>query len=171
MEFRVVDKGETVSFRELAGGIPIQVGIYNGYQWDPITAVQKAFGKDFDVDFIFALCGGSNDPALSTLQSPENIVDWQDAHHRWPYGADPRSACVTRGVDNTTGRGEGDDEQSRILFNKLTAYPQINRIVSYVHIFGGLQRTYKGSDGKQKHQTFSDCNVKVRMISLECPRS
>ena len=113
-----LSKGGNVSLTKAAPGL---TGVVVGLGWD----VRTTTGADFDLD-ASALLAGANGKVIS------------DSHFIFFNNTTSADGSVTHTGDNTTGEGDGDDEQ--ISVNLATVPAEVDKIVFPVSIYDAATR-------------------------------
>ncbi|MGK7877088.1 MAG: chloride channel protein [Xenococcaceae cyanobacterium] len=134
--------GQQISLKKAAPGLTV---LLFSLGWDIVqgSGLKKLLKSDFDLDSA-VLCLD----AESKLKKSTDVIYYGHPNHA--------SGAITHLGDNTTGEGEGDNEQ--ILVNLSQVPAEIGRLVFVVNIYECIPR----------HQTFGDVsNAFVRLVDME----
>ena len=130
----ILQKGQKI---DLTKGHPGLEKITVGLGWDPIQSQKKAGG------LLGGLFGGGGSGA-SNMDIDASVIMLQDdkfaSNDNLVYFGNLKSKCgsVTHTGDNTTGEGDGDDEQVIVDLKKVPA--NVNKLVFVVNIYDCVKR-------------------------------
>jgi tellurium resistance protein TerD len=160
-----LNKGGNISLSKEAGGAPLSK-IMVGLGWDE----RVTDGVEFDLDAVAFICGASG-----KVRSDADFIFYNQ----------PKSSegAIEHMGDNKTGGGDGDDEQVRVILDRVAA--DVSKIVICVTIheaaarnqnFGmvanAFVRVVNEADGKElaRYDLSEDMSTETAMIFAEVYR-